>query len=93
MKKLYLNEKDKKILGVVSGMAEYFEVDITLMRVLFIFVLIMTGFIPLILFYIVVALIIPKKPLAHTSTHTAENMKEDLINVHLIGKFKQTKRG
>jgi phage shock protein C len=79
MKKLYLSDKDKKVLGVVSGMAEYFEVDITLMRVLFIFVLIMTGFIPVILFYIVVALVIPQKPSAHTSKHTTENLKEDLF--------------
>lgn len=61
MKKLYLSDTDKKIFGVLGGLAEYFEVDSTLVRVLFIFILIITGFIPAILFYIVVALIIPKK--------------------------------
>lgn len=79
MKKLYLSNTDKKISGVLGGLSEYFEVDSTLMRVLFIFILIMTGFIPGILFYIVVALVIPKKTLAHPSTHTTETSKEELF--------------
>ena len=61
MKKLHLSNRDKKISGVLGGMSEYFETDSTLMRVIFIFILIMTGFIPGILFYIVAALIIPKR--------------------------------
>ncbi|MBC7982162.1 PspC domain-containing protein [Candidatus Parcubacteria bacterium] len=61
MKKLYLSETDKKIWGVLGGLAEYFEVDSTIIRVSFVFILIITGFIPGILFYIFAALIIPKK--------------------------------
>ncbi len=38
MKKLYLSAKDKKIAGVCGGMGEYFEVDSTIIRVLFIIV-------------------------------------------------------
>jgi phage shock protein C len=79
MKKLYLSNTDKKISGVLGGLAEYFEVDSVLMRVLFIFILIMTGFIPGILFYIIVALIIPKKTSAQTSTYTTEASKEELF--------------
>lgn len=72
MKKLYLKNTDKKISGVLGGIAEYFDIDSTLVRVFFIFILIMTGFIPGILFYIVVALIIPKK-------HSASTSKEELF--------------
>lgn len=61
MKKLYLSETDKKIMGVLGGMSEYFEIDSTIVRVSFVFILIMTGFIPAILFYFFAALIIPKK--------------------------------
>ncbi len=61
MKKLYLSETDKKIWGVLGGIAEYFEVDSTIIRVAFAFILIITGFVPGILFYIFAALIIPKK--------------------------------
>lgn len=64
MKKLYLNKDDKKLTGVLGGIAEYFGVDSTLVRVIFLFILIFTGFIPGIIFYILANLIIPKKPLA-----------------------------
>ncbi len=79
MKKLYLSNTDKKISGVLGGLSEYFEVDSTIVRVAFIFILIMTGFIPGILFYIVVALIIPKKISIQTSTHKTEAAKEELF--------------
>lgn len=61
MKKLYLSESDKKFLGVLGGLAEYFDIDSTLVRLVFLFVFIMSGFIPAALFYIVAALVIPKK--------------------------------
>jgi phage shock protein PspC (stress-responsive transcriptional regulator) len=64
MKKLYLSNTDKKLSGVLGGLAEYFGIDSTLIRVFFIFILIITGFIPGILFYIIVALIIPKKTIS-----------------------------
>ncbi len=35
-KKLYKTAYDKKIDGVCNGLAEYFNVDVTLVRVLFI---------------------------------------------------------
>lgn len=78
MKKLYLSETDKKIWGVLGGLAEYFEVDSTIVRVLFIFVLIMTGFIPGILFYIFAALIIPKKNQIVVNT-APDSAKEELF--------------
>jgi phage shock protein C len=31
-KKLYLSDSDKKIAGVCGGIAEYFEIDSTLVR-------------------------------------------------------------
>lgn len=62
MKKLYLSENDKKLSGVLSGIAEYFDVDSTLLRVAFLFVLIFTGFVPGIVFYFVAAMVMPKKP-------------------------------
>jgi phage shock protein C len=61
MKKLYLSDTDKKISGVLGGIAEYYDSDATMFRVLFVFIVIMTGIIPGILFYIAAALIMPKK--------------------------------
>lgn len=62
MKKLYLSENDKKIAGVCGGVGEYFGIDSTIIRLLWIVVSIPTGFIPGIVAYLVAAAIIPKSP-------------------------------
>ncbi len=36
VKKLYRSEKDKLIAGVAGGVAEYFEIDSTIVRIIFI---------------------------------------------------------
>lgn len=56
--RLCLNEKERKIFGVCSGIGDYFEVDHTLVRVIFL-ILFFTG--TSILFYIILALVIPKE--------------------------------
>ncbi len=53
---------DKKILaGVLAGIAEYFNYDPTLVRLLFVLLVIVTGIIPGVLVYILAALVMPKK--------------------------------
>lgn len=60
-KKLY-RSNDKKILaGVLAGIAEYFNYDPTLVRLLFVLLVIITGIVPGILIYILAALLVPKK--------------------------------
>lgn len=39
-KKLYRNIRDKKIAGVCSGLAEYLNVDVTVVRIIFLVALI-----------------------------------------------------
>lgn len=62
MKKLYLSTKDRKISGVCGGIAEYFEVDSSLVRLAWIVITILTGIFPGVVGYIVAAIIIPKQP-------------------------------
>lgn len=58
-KKLYRNEYHKVLGGVCSGLAEYFEMDITVVRLLFAFTFFImgVGFIP----YIILWIVLPKK--------------------------------
>ena len=58
--RLYRSIKDPKIAGVCSGIAEYFNIDPVLVRILFVFMLFfgMMGF----FIYIALAIIIPKEP-------------------------------
>ena len=60
MKKLYLSKNDKKLCGVCGGLAEYFEIDPTLIRLLWVLSVIFAG--AGILAYIIAAIVIPKSP-------------------------------
>ena len=61
MKKLYLSDTDKKIGGVCGGIGEYFDKDPTLIRILYILLILFSfGFAALA--YLFMWLIIPKKP-------------------------------
>ena len=44
VKKLYLDVEDRKICGVCSGLAAYFDIDVTLIRILFLAGLFCGGF-------------------------------------------------
>ncbi len=43
IKKLYRNPRDKRIAGVCSGIAEYLNVDVTVVRILFLIALLCFG--------------------------------------------------
>lgn len=62
MKKLYRSKTDKKVLGVCGGLGEYFNVDPTLFR--FLFVAAFFGLIafPATITYLVAWLLIPEQP-------------------------------
>jgi phage shock protein C len=62
MKRLYLSTTDKKIAGVCGGLAEYMEVDSTVVRLATVVVAIITGVAPLVIGYLIAWFIIPKKP-------------------------------
>ncbi|MBP2201404.1 phage shock protein C [Methanococcus voltae] len=60
VKKLYRSVDDKMLEGVCGGIGEYFNVDPTLVRILYVALTVFTGFILGIVTYIVLAIIIPK---------------------------------
>lgn len=59
-KRLYKDQLNKKIGGVCAGLAEYFNMDVTLIRVLFFVTLILKG--GGLLLYIILWICLPKKP-------------------------------
>ncbi|HCO18273.1 MAG TPA: PspC domain-containing protein [Tissierellales bacterium] len=61
-KRLYLSDTDKKIAGVCGGIAEYFGIDFTLIRLGWVFLLLPTAFIGGIVMYFLAAAIIPHRP-------------------------------
>ena len=59
-KKLYRSTADKMLGGVAGGLAEYFDIDSTLVRVLFIVVVFLGG--GGIIAYIILWIVVPQKP-------------------------------
>ena len=60
MKRLYLSRTDKKIAGVCGGLGEYFDIDSTLIRIIFlVFLLVIGGGL---LAYIICWIAMPKEP-------------------------------
>jgi phage shock protein C len=62
MEKKLTKGSDKKIWGVCSGMAEYFGIDVTLMRIIWIVVSLFLGAIlGGIIVYVICGLVMPEK--------------------------------
>jgi phage shock protein C len=58
-KKLYRSQSRKMLGGVCGGLAEYFDIDISLVRLIFIGISIVTAIIPMLIFYVIAWIIIP----------------------------------
>ncbi len=61
MKKFYRSKTDRRIAGICGGLAQYFGIDANLVRVAFLLLAVLTGFLPAIVAYIVAAIIIPEE--------------------------------
>lgn len=60
MKRLY-KSRDKMLAGVCAGVAEYFDLDPTVVRLATAFFTLITGIFPLVILYIIAAIIMPEK--------------------------------
>ncbi len=61
-KKTLTLSKDKKLLGVAGGVAEYFDIDKAWARIIALLFIVFSGIIPgLILYFIIGSVIIPEK--------------------------------
>ena len=61
IKKIYRSKKNKVFAGICGGVGEYFNVDPALIRLIWVLVVIFTGFFPGVLAYIIAIFIIPEK--------------------------------
>ena len=61
-KNLTRPRSDRKIAGVCAGLAQYFELDVTLVRILCIFLTLATGVCPGIVTYLLAWILVPSEP-------------------------------
>lgn len=59
-KRLYKSATDKKLDGVCAGIAEYFDIDPTVVRLLWVLATLFVG--AGVLAYIIAAVVMPRKP-------------------------------
>ena len=72
-KRLYKSSTDKKLCGVCAGFAEYFDIDPTIVRVLYAFAAIFTAGFPFGLLYIVLAIVMPENPVSNMNDNSFYN--------------------
>lgn len=75
IKRLRRSKTDRIIAGVIGGFGEYLGVDSTLLRVIFVFFVLVTGFFPGVLAYIIAIFLIPLEgePVVHTIHNDAQS--------------------
>lgn len=61
MERLFRSRKERIFAGVLGGLAEYMNVDPTLIRLLYVGLTIFTAIFPGLLFYIIAMFIIPSE--------------------------------
>ena len=59
-KRLYRSRTDRKLAGVLGGMAEYFGVDPSWVRIAYVILTIVTGVAPLAFLYVVMTFVVPR---------------------------------
>lgn len=58
---LYRSNSNKKVSGVFGGLGEYYAIDPTILRLIWIAVVVFTGFVPGIIAYLIAVMVMPKK--------------------------------
>ena len=69
-KRLFRDTSNKVISGVAAGIADYLQIDVVIVRVLFVMGFLVPSHFPVVIFYIVLWIAMPKKV---TSTSHFEN--------------------
>jgi phage shock protein C len=58
-KKLYRSASQKMLAGVCGGLAEYLDIDVSIVRLLCVGLALVTAFLPMFFFYLIAWIVIP----------------------------------
>ena len=70
VKKLYRNPDEGIIAGVLAGIADYFGHDPVLWRLGYLLLLVLTAVVPMVVFYLLAILIMPKQSAVRQADYT-----------------------
>ena len=66
-RRLYRARGDKMIAGVLGGLGDYFNIDASIIRIIYALLTLFTGIVPGLIFYVLLIVIIPAEPKATTN--------------------------
>ena len=66
-RQLYRARGDKMIAGVLGGLGDYFNIDASIIRIIYALLTLFTGIVPGLIFYVLLIVIIPAEPKATTN--------------------------
>ena len=84
MKQLYISS-DKKFLGLCGGVADYFGVDPTLIRIAVACLALYTAIFPALIIYVVMSFVFPQQPEGYTTVNTAKKLVKSQSNKKISG--------
>jgi phage shock protein C len=88
-KKLY-RVKDKEVFGgVCAGLAEYFNIDVVLVRVIFVLLALFGG--GGVLIYIILWIAVPNKPYQHPNIKNETDSDPSVVNTEEVKKKRNRK--
>jgi phage shock protein C len=61
-KKLYRSKTNKVFAGICGGLAEYLNTDVTILRLVWLLIVVFTGIFPGVIVYVLAILVIPEQP-------------------------------
>jgi phage shock protein C len=73
-KRLYRNDSEKVIGGVCAGLAEYFDIDVVIIRIIFVATALIWG--TSILLYLILWIAVPRKSIVNVPKPSAEDKTE-----------------
>jgi phage shock protein C len=65
-KRLYRSRTKRTLSGVCGGLEDYFDIDVTLIRLAWVLITIMSGGFPGIVAYVIAVFIIPEEPAGYS---------------------------
>ena len=74
MKKIYRLKEDKKIAGICAGIADMFNIDVTIVRIAVVFITVLTSVSPGVIAYLVGWYLIPERENAQSPDAVNENV-------------------
>ena len=60
-KKLTRSVSQKMLAGICGGLAEYFDIDVSIVRLILVALALVTAFFPLFFFYLIAWIVIPQE--------------------------------